>query len=122
MTDAPRIADAARRPRRRRLAVAGWLVLCIGLSISAWVFHFAEEDTSDVIAYVVVDGQSYPVSTRDSKLYRHNLERFGGKMAVFADDVNRWLGSLMHGRKLAIVIGLTSLAVASCCFRASRKR
>lgn len=107
---------------RSRWRLAAWLILCVGLSLSAWIFHAAEDDTSDVIGYVVVDGQSYPVTTRDSKRYRHDLERFGGSMAVFADDLNRWFRSLLERRRLAIVITLSSAGAAYFCFRASRKQ
>lgn len=103
------------------LKLIALMTLVVGLSASAWLFHNAEEDTSDVIGYVIVDGQSYPVTTRDSKLYRHNLERFGGKAAVFADDLNRWFKSLLHGRPLAIVTALSSIGIALVCFRAARR-
>lgn len=103
------------------LKLIALMTLAVGLSVSAWLFHEAEEDTSDVIAYVIVDGQSYPVTTRDSKLYRHNLERFGGKAAVFADDLNRWFTSLTHGRPLAILTALSSIGVALVCLRAARR-
>lgn len=111
------------RTSRQRLwlKLAALVTLVVGLSVSAWIFHEAEEDTSDVIGYVFVDGQSYPVTTRDSKLYRHNLERFGGKAAVLADDLNRWFQSLTHGRPLAILTALSSIGVALACFRAARR-
>lgn len=103
------------------LKVIAVMILVVDLSASAWIFHEAEEDTSDVIGYVIVDGQSYPVTARDSKLYRHNLERFGGKAAVLADDLNRWFKSLLHGRPLAIVTALSSIGIALACFRAARR-
>ncbi len=107
--------------QRSWLRLIALMTLVVGLSASAWIFHEAEEDASDVIGYVIVDGQSYPVTTRDSKLYRHNLERFGGKAAVFADDLNRWFTSLTHGRPLAILTALSSIGVALVCFRAARR-
>lgn len=108
--------------RRTLLRLAAGLILCFGVSVSAWLYLATEDDPTDVIGYLVVDGQSYPVTTRDSKRYRHDLERFGGKMAVFADDLNRWFRSLMAGRRLALVIGLTSVGAAFFCFRASREK
>lgn len=118
-----RTSDSGGATRHRnRWRLAAWLILFVGLSVSAWLFLTAEGDTSDVIGYVVVDGQSYPVTTRDSKRYRHDLERFGGSMAVFADDLNRWFRSLLEGRRLAIVISLSSAGAAYSCFRASRKQ
>lgn len=109
-----------RRQRQGWLRFAAWLALVAGFAVAAWIFLAAEDGTSDVIGYVVADGRAYPVTTRDSKQYRHNLERFGGKMAVFADDLNRWLRSLTEGRRLAVVIALSSAGVAALCFRAAR--
>lgn len=104
-----------------RLNLLGVLILCVGLATAFWLFRDAGEDASDVISYVIADGQSYPVTTADSKLYRLQLERFGGKMAVFADDLNRWLASLTHGKGLAGVIALLAIVMAVGCFLAARR-
>ena len=41
-----------RLTRQRRFRSAAWLVLIVGLAVSAWIFRTAEDDTSDVIGYV----------------------------------------------------------------------
>ncbi len=126
VTHGMRVVDSAGTPVNKNSRPSFWLnliasiTLVVGLATSAWIFRNAGEDTSDVIGYVIVDGQSFPVTTRDSKVYRHNLERFGGKAAVFADDLNRWFKSLLRGRPLAIVTALSSIGIALACFRAAR--
>ena len=107
--------------RQSRFNLIGTLVLVIGLAASAWIFFTAGEDASDVIGYEIVDGRSYPVTTGDSKIYRHDLERFGGKAAVFADDLTRWLSSLWHGRRLALILAVLTIAVSFVCFRAAER-
>ena len=36
----------------------------------------------------------YPIMPEDSKLYRHNLEVYGGKLNVIMDDFRRWFVGL----------------------------
>ena len=117
-----RVASFATRfqCRHGRLLTAGWLILLVGCCLSAWLFSTAAEDTGDVVAYVMVDGQSYPVMASDSKAYRHQIERFGGKMAIFADEFGRWIKRLTTGRWLAALIAVLSVAVAGACFRVAR--
>ena len=105
--------------RRGRLFAVGWLIFLIGGCLSAWLFASAADDADDVVAYVMVDGQSYPVMAGDSKAYRHQIERFGGKMAVFADEFGRWIKRLTTGRWLAALIALLSVAAGGVCFRAA---
>ena len=107
--------------RQSRFNLIGTLVLVIGLAASAWIFVTAGDDASDVIGYQIVDGKSYPVTTADSKIYRHDLERFGGKAAIFADDLTRWLSSLWHGRRLALILAVLTIAVSFACFRAAER-
>ncbi len=107
--------------RQSRFNLIGTLVLVIGLAASAWIFFTGGDDASDVIGYEIVDGKSYPVTTADSKLYRHDLERFGGKAAIFADDLARWLSGLWHGRRLALIVAVLTIAVAFAFFRAAER-
>jgi hypothetical protein len=48
-----------------------------------------------------------------SKKYVRELERFGGKFAVLSAELSQWLGGLMHGKSLAVSIGILSLALAA---------
>ena len=114
-------SSADRRQRRCvRLRWAAWLILLVGLSVSICLFLTATEEANDVVAYVMVDGQSYPVLAGDSKVYRHQIERFGGKMAVFADDLGRWLRHLTSGRGLAALVALMSVVASGVCLRAAQ--
>jgi hypothetical protein len=46
-----------------------------------------------------------------TKLYRHDLEVYGGRANVLADDFREWFAGLWHGRTLAFTVaGLTVLA------------
>lgn len=102
----------------KRLYLIGAAILAAGLLAAAALYVFAPETEDEGLGYEFIDGQAYVVQASDSKAYRHELERFGGKAAVFADDLNRWFSGLWHGRQLAHTVGWLSLAVALAFFRA----
>ena len=104
-----------------RLKRLGVLILLVGL-LAAVVIHFTAVDDADALAYEIVDGVAYPVLASESKAYRHDLERFGGKSALFADDLRRGLISLVHSKRLAISVGALAGIAALACFVAARRR
>ena len=85
------------------ILVAGWLGALV-------VYLAAADETGHALIY----------EFGDSKMYRHELERFGGKAAVLADDLNRWFSSLWRGKRLAITVAFLSAALALLVFRAGR--
>ena len=97
------------------------LILLAGLLAAALIYGTAADD-DDALAYEIVDGVAYPVLASESKAYRHDLERFGGKSALFADDLRRWLISLVHGKRLAVSVGALAGIAALACFAAARRR
>lgn len=56
----------------------------------------------------------------NSRLDDYNIERIGGKAAVYAAHFNRWLDGLWHGRTLSYTVAVLALAVALACWWASR--
>ena len=55
-----------------------------------------------------------------SKTYVRELQRFGGKMAVLSDELNRWFASLWQGKSLGITIAWLSVAAAAGVFLVAR--
>jgi hypothetical protein len=108
------------RTRRIYLYLIGACILFAGLAGSAIIYFNAGDDSADTIGYEFVNGQAYALSAQDSKVYRHELERFGGKAAVFADDLNRWFTSLWAGKRLACLLAGLAIGAALVCFRAAR--
>jgi hypothetical protein len=101
-----------------RLYLTGALILFTGLLAAVLIYFSAGEDEGDVLGYEIINGQSYAIAVGDSKMYRHDLERFGGKAAVFADDLSRWFTGLWTGRQLARTLAVLSLLLALGFFRA----
>lgn len=101
-----------------RLYLMGFSILIAGLLCAAWVFDAATDDIgdSDVVNYQIVAGHFYPLTTADSKRYQYDMERIGGKYAVVAEEVNQWLSSLWHGKRLAYTIGVLAIVASLACF------
>jgi hypothetical protein len=64
-------------------------------------------------------GNGYQVMLEDSKLYRHNLEVFGGKFMVMIDDFRLWFLGLWHGKSLAVIIGGAAIIISGGFFYAA---
>ena len=80
------------------VAVVG---LCSALLIYVTAGEAADLEGSEI---VIVDGKAYPIPLADSRMYRRELQRFGGKAALLFDDFNRWFAGLWHGRSLAVTV------------------
>lgn len=95
-----------------RLYLIGACILLAGLASAALVYVTANDGERDAVSYEIVGGNVYAVSPEDSKRYLSDVERYGGKAAVLADEFNRWFSSLWHGRQLAYTLAALSMALA----------
>jgi hypothetical protein len=95
----------------QRIAV---LILVAGLSAAAVVFALAPVETEDDYAGI------YVASVGNSKKYRLELERIGGKAAVVAAEFGEWFDGLWRGRRLAGTLAVLSVSASLLCFLAAR--
>lgn len=98
--------------RRRTWQWIGGAVLLLGLACSAVLYWGADDTAMDASRYEVIDGVVYPLPLEDTKQYSRQMEVYGGKGLVLVDAVTRWFGSLWHGRRLAVVVAVCSVALA----------
>jgi len=89
---------------RERLILISALILLVGLGSAILIYQTAENDSDSVLGYEIIGGTAYPIRPEDSRTYRRNLELYGGKAALLADDLNRWLVGLWHGKSLAFTV------------------
>lgn len=80
------------------------IILLVGLSSAILIYLTAENDSDSALGYEVVGGNVYPITPQDSRMYRHDLELYGGKVNVLADDFMRWFIGLWHGKSLAFTV------------------
>ena len=97
---------------KRRLRLACLIILAAGLCSATLIYLFAEDIPDDSLGYVVVNGTVYPLATSDSKSYRREVQRFGGKTALLFDDFGRWFAQRWQGKTLAGTVAWISLAAA----------
>lgn len=76
------------------LRLAAVLVLLAGLLSAGVVYVMADEATED----------PWTQQIQNSKLYRRDLEIYGGKLNVVGADLGQWFTGLWHGRTLAFTI------------------
>jgi hypothetical protein len=99
-----------------RLKRIGAAILVLGLLSAIVVFIFASEAPGNATAYQIIDGVSYPVDVNNTKSYNYNMERIGGKSAVFASDLDDWFSSLWHGKKLGYTLAVLSIVSTLLCY------
>ena len=88
------------------------IILLVGLGSAIYIYQTAEDDLSGVLGYEIIGGSVYPVMPQDSKMYRHDLELYGGKAAVLADEFSRWIVGLWHGKSLAYITACITLIIS----------
>ncbi|HEY7904768.1 MAG TPA: hypothetical protein VIH36_15045 [Casimicrobiaceae bacterium] len=83
--------------------------LATGLVAAALIYAFADATGPDAAAQIA-----------GSRVYEYDIERIGGKSAVYAVRFNQWLASLWHGTTLAWTVAAIAVGVAAICLLAAR--
>lgn len=107
--------------QRIGLHLIGAIILLVGLSSAAFIYQAAMNDSSSASGYEVVGGFIYPSGGENSKKYMHDLELYGGKSAVLADEFMRWFAGLWHGTSLAFTVAFISIIISLGFFLAAAK-
>ena len=89
------------------------IILVAGLGSAVLIYHNAENDLSSVMGYEKgSDGSVYPIMPQDSKKYLRDLELYGGKANVIADEFRRWLVGLWYGKSLAFTVACIAIFIS----------
>jgi hypothetical protein len=94
-----------------RLYLISAIILLVGLSSSIWLYLTAE-NSKNVFGYEIAGGNAYLITPENSKKYIHDLNLYGGKAAVLADEFNRWFVGLWHGKSLAFTVAFITIFIA----------
>jgi len=97
---------------RTRVYLGSIAVLLVGLCSAFVIFLTAGDAADGAVRYEVIDGKAYAVPLSDTKAYVRDLQRFGGKAAVLAAELDRWFAGLWQGRTLALTVAILSIAVS----------
>jgi hypothetical protein len=100
-----------RNPRTSLYLLSG-IILLVGLGSAVLIYRAAANTPNNVLGYVEGDGSVYQVMPEDSKKYLRDMELYGGKANVLADELRRWFIGLWHGESLAYTIACISALLA----------
>jgi hypothetical protein len=107
--------------RHTCLNIIGAIILLVGLGSSILIYRTAENDSNSVLGYEEGDGSVYPIRPEDSKKYLRDLELYGGKANVLADEFRRWFIGLWHGESLAFTVACITFFISLGVFYAARR-
>jgi len=91
-----------------RLYLVAAIVLLLGMSGAVLVYLTAENEPDSVLGY------------ENSKRYIHDLELYGGKANVLANEFERWVAGLWHGKSLAFTVAGITIFISFGFFLAAR--
>ena len=92
--------------QRLSLNIISAVILVVGLSSAALIYQRAVNESYGAGEDVQLMMQAH------SKLYRHNLEVFGGKLNVMMDDFRTWFAGFWQGKSLAFIIAVSALIIS----------
>jgi len=101
------------------LNLIGAIVLLVGLAIAFLIHYTAGSDSRDILGYEQGSGSVYAVKPEDSKKYLRDMELYGGKANVLADEFRRWFVGLWHGESLAFTVGCITIFISLVFFYAA---
>jgi hypothetical protein len=87
---------------KKHICLITAIILLVGFGSSLLIYLTAEDASDNVLVSEFVH----------SKKYRHELEAYGGKMNVLADEFVRWFEGLWHGKTLAFTIACISIFIS----------
>jgi hypothetical protein len=97
---------------RESLILIGAIIMLVGLGSAIFIYQSDENDSDSVLGYEIIDGSAYPIRPEDSRVYRRDLELYGGKAAMVVDDFSRWFAGLWHGKSLAFTVAGISIIIS----------
>lgn len=76
------------------------IILLVGLGSAILIYLTAENDSDSFLGY------------ENSKMYIHDLELYGGKANVLANEFMSWFVGLWHGKSLALTVGCITILIS----------
>ncbi len=94
------------------LSLVSVMILLVGLGGSVLIYQTADSDGDDVFGYELSDGSVYSIMSDDSRQYRHDLELYGGKANVIADEFRQWFLGCWSGKSLAFTVAAITILMS----------
>ena len=97
------------------------IILLVGLGSAMLIYRAAENNPKGVLRYEEEGGSVYPIMPGESKKYLRDMELYGGKANVIADEVRRWVVGLWHGKSLAYTVACIAIITSFVFFYAASR-
>ena len=78
------------------------VILVLGFGSAILIYFIARNVPESVMGY----------EPENSKMYMHDLELYGGKANVLANDFMRWFEGLWHGTSLALTLACITVVIS----------
>jgi hypothetical protein len=88
------------------------IILLVGLVSAMLIYRTAENNVSGVIGYEEGGGSVYPIMPGETKKYLRDMELYGGKANVIADEFRRWVVGLWQGKSLAYTVACIAIVTS----------
>ena len=87
-------------PKHRNLITG--IILLVGLGSAALIYLTADNGADSGLVN----------DFKNSKKYMHDLELYGGKANVLANELTNWFAGLWHGTSLAFTVACITIVIA----------
>lgn len=88
------------------------IILLMGLGSAMLIYRAAENNVNGAIGYEEDGGSVYPIMPGETKKYLRDMELYGGKANVIADEFRRWVVGLWHGKSLAYMVACIAIVTS----------
>ncbi len=96
--------------RSTRLSIIAAAILVVGLVSAVVIYLTAADESENLMIY----------EFEQSKMYRHDLELYGGKINVLSSELVHWFQGLWHGKSLAFTIAFIAVCISGIVYFAAR--
>jgi|SRR5208337_1565033 len=86
--------------KQTRLYLISAVILLVGLGSAILIYLTAPNDSDNALDF------------ENSKMYVHDLELYGGKANVLAEEFRNWFVGLWHGQSLAFTVACITLVIS----------
>lgn len=97
---------------KKRLNMIAAAILLMGLGSAMTIYLTANDASESGYGFEIVNGTVYSTDPEHSKKYIRNLELYGGKANVMADEFGRWFDGLWQGKSLATTVAWLTVMIS----------
>lgn len=96
--------------------LAAVLLMIAGVGTASFFYFTGQSDPDSDFGYDAASGYISRMNPGDSKMYRHDVELYGGKAILIADDFRRWFEGLWHGKSLGVTLACFCIFISLALF------